>query len=212
MAPDIISFVQDTFHEGFFEKANLPTVVRIHDNSCCLPFSDVLEDLFNPLGVGLMANYCSVVNTACNHNDLRIRLSTTKIGSMATQKKYTDVNLHLNAHSLLVAVSPGLCVEFFHQKASEASVTSPAGNQRRDRSQDCRSNREALCCPSYSFLSGQRVLHQGKRGHGPNEIHFYGAWRNEPILNGENSSLLLPSAPGMLQEGCHWRPRSRHFS
>ena len=52
MAPDIISFVQDTFHEGFFEKANLPTVVRIHDNSCCLPFSDVLEDLFNSLGVG----------------------------------------------------------------------------------------------------------------------------------------------------------------
>ena len=38
------------------------------------------------------------------------------------------------------------------------------------------------------------------------KIYFYDAWRNEPILNRENSPLLLPPAPGMLQEGCYWRP------
>ena len=78
MAPDIISFVQDTFCEGFIGKANLPTVVHIHDDSCGLPFSDVLENLFYPLGVGLMANYCSIVNIACNHNDLRDSIEYNK--------------------------------------------------------------------------------------------------------------------------------------
>ena len=38
------------------------------------------------------------------------------------------------------------------------------------------------------------------------KIYFYDAWRNEPILNRENSSLLLPPAPGMLQDGCYWSP------
>ena len=38
------------------------------------------------------------------------------------------------------------------------------------------------------------------------EICFYDAWRSEPILDREDSSLLLPPAPGMLQEGCYWRP------
>ena len=31
------------------------------------------------------------------------------------------------------------------------------------------------------------------------KINFYDAWRNEPIPNRENSSLLLPPAPGMLR-------------
>ena len=38
------------------------------------------------------------------------------------------------------------------------------------------------------------------------KIYFYDAWRSEPTLDRENSSLLLPPAPGMLQEGCYWRP------
>ena len=38
------------------------------------------------------------------------------------------------------------------------------------------------------------------------KIHFYDAWRSEPVLNREDSSLLLPPAPGMLQQGCYWRP------
>ena len=38
------------------------------------------------------------------------------------------------------------------------------------------------------------------------KIYFYDAWRSEPILDREDSSLLLPPAPGMLQEGCYWRP------
>ena len=36
------------------------------------------------------------------------------------------------------------------------------------------------------------------------KIYFYDAWRSEPILNRDNSPLLLPPAPGMLQDGCYW--------
>ena len=36
-------------------------------------------------------------------------------------------------------------------------------------------------------------------------IYFYDAWRSEPILDGKGSSLILPPAPGLLQEGCFWR-------
>ena len=38
------------------------------------------------------------------------------------------------------------------------------------------------------------------------KIYFYDAWRCEPELNKENSLLYLPPAPGMLQNGCYWRP------
>ena len=96
VAPDIISFVQGAFCEGFIGKANLPTMVRIHDNSCCLPFSDVLEDLFNPLGVGLMANYCGIVNIACNHNDLRDLIEYNKDWVHGQAEKTTDVDLPIS--------------------------------------------------------------------------------------------------------------------
>ena len=40
------------------------------------------------------------------------------------------------------------------------------------------------------------------------KIYFYDAWRSEPELDREDSSLLLPPAPGMLQHGCYWRPEA----
>ena len=38
------------------------------------------------------------------------------------------------------------------------------------------------------------------------KIYCYDAWRSEPILNRDNSPLLLPPAPGMLKDGCYWSP------
>ena len=57
--------------------------------------------------------------------------------------------------------------------------------------------------PGKSDVANKARLYQFEALH---KIYFYDAWRNEPILNRENSSLLLPPAPGMLQEGCYWRP------
>ena len=38
------------------------------------------------------------------------------------------------------------------------------------------------------------------------KIYFYDAWRCQPELNKANSLLHLPPAPGLLQNGCYWRP------
>ena len=40
------------------------------------------------------------------------------------------------------------------------------------------------------------------------KIYFYDAWRSEPELGRKDSSLQLPPAPGKLQQGCYWRPKS----
>ena len=57
--------------------------------------------------------------------------------------------------------------------------------------------------PGKSDVANKARLYQFEALH---KIYFYDAWRSEPILDRENSSLLLPPAPGMLQEGCYWRP------
>ena len=44
------------------------------------------------------------------------------------------------------------------------------------------------------------------------KINFYDAWRCEPELNKEDSLLHLPPQPGMLQNGCCWRPAASFFS
>ena len=38
------------------------------------------------------------------------------------------------------------------------------------------------------------------------KIYFYDAWRCQPELNKANSFIHLPPAPGLLQNGCYWRP------
>ena len=57
--------------------------------------------------------------------------------------------------------------------------------------------------PGKSDVANKARLYQFEALH---KIYFYDAWRNEPIPNRENSSLLLPPAPGMLQDGCYWSP------
>ena len=57
--------------------------------------------------------------------------------------------------------------------------------------------------PGKSDVANKARLYQFEALH---KIYFYDAWRNEPILNREDSSLLLPPAPGMLKDGCYWSP------
>ena len=55
--------------------------------------------------------------------------------------------------------------------------------------------------PGRSYAANKARLYQFEALH---KIYFYDAWRSEPILNRDNSPLLLPPAPGMLQDGCYW--------
>ena len=57
--------------------------------------------------------------------------------------------------------------------------------------------------PGKSDAANKARLYQFEALH---KIYFYDAWRNESLLDKEGSSLLLPPAPGMLQQGCYWRP------
>ena len=57
--------------------------------------------------------------------------------------------------------------------------------------------------PGRSDAANKVRLYQFEALH---KIYFYDAWRSEPILNRDNSPLLLPPAPGMLKDGCYWSP------
>ena len=35
-------------------------------------------------------------------------------------------------------------------------------------------------------------------------VHFYDAWRAQPVLNAPGSELVLPPQPGLLAHGCYW--------
>ena len=76
VTPDFFNFIQDVFSK--IGETNLPSVVHVHDKSSCSQLPDILENLFNPCRVFLVANNTIVIHISNNNKNPRNPIERNK--------------------------------------------------------------------------------------------------------------------------------------